>query len=261
MRPVTVLAALVLTLPACSGGGAPGPQASGSPAKPPTVTLQVIGIDLTPNAPAVLTIDPATPATGVIVIHDQSARVDVFLLQRAGDAPGECPIEVGQRTDRTCIAAIGAGVRESIEQRERAAGVAVVLRSGPGRVDVRLDYDEASRRVGLRLPRLAPPAGASACKDNGCNPFLEVTPLRSGTLTATATFRGGPARLQIQSGRVIAKALTASGQPYRIPDEDSGNGPLRVTTRLDVPAEYALALMNENRSDPLEDIVLEASWP
>lgn len=261
MRLLSALIALGSALSACSGDGSPAPNASGSPAKPPTVSFQVFGLDLTPGEPVVLTIDPATPATGVIVTHDAASRVDVHLLSNATDTPDECPIEVGQRTRRECVASIGTGVRETLEQRGSAAGVAVILRSGPGRLDVRVDYDERSRRVGLRLPRLAPPAGASVCKDNGCNPFMEVTPLRGGPLNATATFTGGPARLQIQSGRVIAKAFTASGQPYRIPDEDFGDAPLKVSTRLDVPAEYALALINEDRAAALTGIVIDATWP
>ncbi|HVL88748.1 MAG TPA: hypothetical protein VM841_00790 [Actinomycetota bacterium] len=261
MRGASALVALTLSLAACSGGETPAPEATGSPARPPTVTMQVFGLDLAKDEAAVLVIDPAIPAAGVIVSHDPAARVDVFLLKSATDAPGECPIEVGPRTNRTCVASIGTGVRESLEQRGEAGGVAVVLRDGPGRMDVRLDYDERSRRVGLRLPRLAPPAGASVCKDNGCNPFIEVTPLRSGPMTATAAFSGGPGRLQVQSGRVIAKAFTASGQPYRIPDEDLGDAPLKVSTRFDVPAEYALALINENRGAALNDIVIDATWP
>lgn len=261
MRAASALIALSLSLAACSGGEAPAPQATGSPAKPPTLTLQVFGLQLSKDSPVVLAIDPAAPATGVIVNHDPTSRVDVFLLNRATDTPGECPLEVGQRTNRDCVAAIGTGVRETLEQSGSAGGVAVVLRSGPGRLDVRLDYDEGSRRVGLRLPSLAPPAGASVCKDNGCNPFIEVTPLRAGSMTATATFTGGPGRLQVQSGRVIAKAFTASGQPYRIPAEDFGDAPLSVETRFDVPAEYALAIMNEDRGDPLTGIVLDATWP
>lgn len=255
----------MLALSACTDttpktGASPSPSPSAS--KPPVVSLLANGLSLRPGEPVVLAIDPAEPAAGVIVAHDPTARVDVHLLQDAADPlPGECPLEVGVRRNKTCIAAIGTGVRESLEQSGRAGGVAIVLRSGPGRIDVRVEYDEASRRVGLRLPRLSPPAGASVCKDNGCNPFLEIMPLRGGTLTATATFIGGPGRLQIQSGRVIAKSFTASGLPYRIPDEDIGASPLRVTTRLDAPAEYALAFMNEDRSDPITGIVIDATWP
>lgn len=264
MMTIRILA-LALALAACTDampttGGSPSP--SPSPSKPPVVSLQAYGLDLFPGRPVILTIDPASPAAGVIVTHDPTSRVDVHLLANAADPlPAECPLEVGIRRNKTCIAAIGTGVRESLERSGPAGGVAIVLRSGPGRIDVRVEYDEGSRRVGLRLPRLAPPPGASVCKDNGCNPFLEVMPLRGGTLTATATFTGGPGRLQIQSGRVIAKSFTASGLPYRIPDEDLGASPLRVTTRLDAPAEYALAFMSEDRSDAITDIVIDATWP
>lgn len=262
MTTIRILA-LVLALSACTDGApSTGTSPSPSPSKPPVVALLANGLDLRPGEPVVLAIDPAAPAAGVIVTHDPTSRIDVHLLQGAADPlPGECPLEVGVRRNKTCIAAIGTGVRESLEQTGRAGGVAVVLRSGPGRIDVRVEYDERSRRVGLRLPRLAPPAGASVCKDNGCNPFLEVMPLRGGTLTATAIFTGGPGRLQIQSGRVIAKSFTASGLPYRIPDEDVGASPLRVTTRLDAPAEYALAFMSEDRSDAITGIVIDATWP
>lgn len=86
-------------------------------------------------------------------------------------------------------------------------------------------------------------------------------PLRAGTLTATARFDGGPGRLQIQQGRVIGKAFSGTGIPYRIPAEDPGSRALRVTSRLDAPGEYALAFMNENPSAPLTGIVIDVRWP
>lgn len=260
MKTLRVLA-LAVMLSSCTDA-TPDPAASPSSSKPPTVALLAQGLDLRPDEPVVLAIDPAAPSAGVIVTHHPSSRIDVHLLEDPSAAPpDDCPLEVGLRRNKTCIAAIGTGVRESLERSGSAGGVAIVLRSGSGRIDVRVEYDEASRRVGLRLPRLAPPAGASVCKDNGCNPFLEVMPLRGGTITATATFTGGPGRLQIQSGRVIAKSFTASGLPYRIPDEDAGDSPLRVTTRLDAPAEYALAFINEDRSEAITGLVIDATWP
>lgn len=257
MRSIRCVAVLALALAACSSDA---PPAGGG--KPPAVTLLAHGLALVRDRPVVLAVDAATPSATVVVAIDPATRVDVYLLASAADAlpAAECPLDPSRR-DRSCVAAIGAGVRETLQRPGRAGAVAVVLRAGPERADVRVEYDAAGRAVGLRLPRLDPPPGASVCKDNGCNPFLEMMPQRAGSFEATASFSGGPARLQIQSGRVIAKSFTATGVPYRIPAEDAGASPLSASTRFDAPAEYALAFLNENPSLPATDIVIEARWP
>ncbi|MGH2830053.1 MAG: hypothetical protein ACRDJM_06175 [Actinomycetota bacterium] len=256
------LAALLLAPSACSEEPPPKPRPG---AKPPTVILIANGVVLATGrgAPTVIGIDPAGPSVSIIVKHDVRTHIDAYLLPSAASAlpRKECETTAGARPDLSCVRDLPNGVKETLERSAGARAVALVLREGPGRVDVRLDYDERSRAMSLRLPQLAPPSGAGVCKDNGCNPIVEMMPLRAGTLRAGATFNGGPARLQVLQGRVIAKAFTGTGIPYRIAAERIGSSPLNLTARLDAPGEYALAFMNEHPSNGITSIAVEARWP
>lgn len=257
-----ILLAALLALAAACAGDEPLPRSGG---KPPTVTLIANGVVLNQgrDAPTIFGVDAAGSTISIIVNHGNRASIDAYLLEEpTSPVPSkECETTAGVRRDLTCVRSIASGVRETLEWRGDVKAIALVLREGPGRVDLRFDYDEGSRNVSMRLPALAPPPRASACRDNGCNPYLEIMPLRGGSLTATATFTGGPARLQVQQGRVIGKAFSGTGIPYRIPAEDPGSSGLRVSTRLDAPGEYALAFMNENPSAAITGIVIEARWP
>src|SRR5262249_29099685 len=61
-----------------------------------------------------------------------------------------------------------------------------------------------------------------ACRDNGCNPFFELTPFVAGHISATATWAaaGGAAvtrgQLTVEAGNVAARDLTRTRQPYRL---------------------------------------------
>ncbi len=264
-RPATIAFLLLFALAACKGDPAAAPAQSPGTEKQPVVTLIVNNLTLQQgrDGAAIVGLDAAGGSASVIVVHSPKARIDLFLLAAPTDPipARECALSPGARPVRSCVRDVGTGVRETLDRPGRAGAMAIVLRSGSGRVDLRFEYDEGSRAVSLRLPSLAPLPGASACKDNGCNPYLEMMPVRAGAFTATATFEGRPARLQLQAGRVIAKSFTATGLPYRIPAEQRGASSLSIATRLDAPAEYALAFMNENPSQAISAIVLEARWP
>ena len=110
------------------------------------------------------------------------------------------------------------------------------------------------------MPVIPRPAGASACKDNGCNPFLEVLPVHGGAFTATAAWSGGTGLLEVLEGRVLARSFSSTGIPYRIAGDAGGPSPLTVTATLSSPSEFALALRNTSAGD-LTDIEIEATWP
>lgn len=253
----SILTVLLLLLAACSRER----DAKSPSGKPPDVTLQLQNLTLSTTSPIVVGIDNATPATSIIVTHDPYAHVDVYILE-SPDTPvpaAGCPVKT---TRRDCIRDIGTGVREQLEASSGAGrAVVIALRDGNAAATVRLDYSERSRRIDLRIPSIAPPPSAAACKDNGCNPYLEMIPLRSGGLTAQATFTGGVGKLQVQAGRVIAKSFTATGIPYRIPAEKIGRSSIEITAHVDAQAEYALAISNEDPASPLTGIRLNATWP
>lgn len=253
-RPGAGLALLLLVAcrPEVPAGG------RSSPGSPPPVMLLAQNVPLSPGEDAALRIgfQPFTPSVRIIVgIPDRppGLNVDVCAL-----ATPSSPIA----SSGACLRGIGTGVRETLERPEGLGAVAVVLRGGAGATaDVRLEYDEAGRSVSLRIPRMAPYPGDASCKDNACNPFVEVMPVRGGPFRARAAWQGGPATLRLLSGRVLAKAFTATGIPYRVPAEDLGSAPLGIDSRLAAPAEYALAFASQDPSAELTDVLVEATWP
>ncbi|GAC1414766.1 MAG: hypothetical protein NVSMB57_10330 [Actinomycetota bacterium] len=263
-----LLIMMLLLLAACSGGSTSaskdqsGRGPKGKKNKPPDVTLLAQNLTLPLGEPVVIGIDNAVASTSVIVTHDPDAHIDIYLLPSA-DARLTAACQVKQIERRDCVRDIGTGVRESLEARGTSAGsaVAILLRKGPPVVDVRLIYSERSRRLDVRIPRFAPYGGAAACADNACNPFFEMMPLRSGKLSARATFAGTAGRLQVQAGRVIGRSATATGIPYTISAERLGKAPLNVEAHVDASSEVALSLSNDDPAHPLTRVALFARWP
>jgi hypothetical protein len=212
-------------------------------------------VPLSPGADAALRIgfDPFTASVKVIVNHPVGTRVDVCPL----GTPVE-PVPAGT----ACLTDIGTGVRETLDRAGGLGALAIVLRGGgSATADVRLEFDERGRSVSVRIPLLAPYPGEAACKDNACNPFFEIMPVRAGSFRARATWRGGPASLELLSGRVLARAFTATGSPYRVPAERLGSSPLEIRASLSAPAEYALAFSSKDRTAELTDVLIDATWP
>lgn len=161
--------------------------------------------------------------------------------------------------ESSCLADVPDGVRTSITL--TGLGAVALIRDGdPLSLEIRLDFEEASRKVALHLPQIARPAGAAACRDNACNPIFELLPVRAGRFSATARWAGGAARLEMLEGRVLARSFSSTGIPYRVAGEDAGASPLSIAATLGAPSEYALALVNTSNGD-LRSIVVEAAWP
>ena len=158
-----------------------------------------------------------------------------------------------------CLPDLPNGVREGLTLPSLGA-VALVREGDVATLSIRMEFEEAGRGIAFRLPVIPRPAGASACKDNGCNPVFEVLPVQGGAFTATAVWAGGAGVLEVLEGRVLARSFSSTGIPYRIAGAISGPSPLSVRATLSAPSEFALALRNTSPGD-LTDIEIEATWP
>lgn len=158
-----------------------------------------------------------------------------------------------------CIPDLPDGVRETLTTAQ-LGGIALVREGGAITIDLLVEYEEGGRTFSIRMPAIDRPASASACKDNACNPFFEVTPIRTGRFTARIGWAGGSAHVELLEGRVLARALSSTGIPYRIAATDDGAAPLTVTAELNAPGEYALAITNTSGA-ALGAIRIDATWP
>jgi hypothetical protein len=252
MRRLVVLLALSVSLTACPKDFFdPTPGAEGTAA----TSVELIGNNirmLEGEANAVrISFRPKDPSARLRIERSSSTgRVVACGLSAIAD-----PLPPAER----CLPDVPDGVRETITA--DGLGAIVLVREGePITIDLRLSYEEGGRSFEIRFPSIATPPGASACKDNGCNPFFEVTPTRGGSFTATARWDGGRGKLELLEGRVLAKAFSSTGIPYRIAGTRTGDPPLSVTSHMNAPSEYALAITNESRSD-IGAVRIEATWP
>lgn len=127
-------------------------------------------------------------------------------------------------------------------------------------------YAATTNRSMIQLPLVSAPVGASACKDNACNPYFEMTPFTLGSIDARASWGAGtPApstlgRLQILVGEVSAHRMSETGIAYGVPATSDGPSPRYVVGR--VPAsEAAVALQDLDPTRPLQEIELTITWP
>ena len=158
-----------------------------------------------------------------------------------------------------CIADLPDGVRETLTTPQLGA-IALVREGAAMTIDLLLEYEEGGRTYSIRMPAIDRPASASACKDNACNPFFEVTPVHTGRFTAMVGWVGGVGHVELLEGRVLARAFSSTGSPYRIAAKSEGTAPLTVTAELNAPGEYALAITNPSGA-ALSAIRIDAIWP
>lgn len=257
MRPIVPALALALALAACTDDGRQA-DPTPTPDRPPSVTLLGRNLEVFPGAERAVRVGFA-PA-------DRSARVIVRFEPRDAviDVCGLASID-GDVSDRArCRRDVRSGVRETITAAEMRA-VAVVLRGeGAAIFELVVEYAEGDRDLSVRMPVLRAPPGGVDCSDNACNPFFELQPTRAGAFSATATWDGPDATLVLLQGSVLGRAQTATGLPYAEPAREDGSSPLRISTSLTAPAEYALAFRHtrQGASVPaIRDALLEVSWP
>lgn len=245
-------ASLALALVACGGDG---PSRTGD--RPPVATLIAQNVELLPGDDAALRIafEPYEGAAQVIVASTPPTAATVCPL-RALDEP--LPARARCRRD------IGSGVREPVGMRDMGA-IAITIDGGASvRANIRVEFEEAGRDVAIAMPVIRPPAGARDCADNACTPFFELVPTRGGPFGARATWTGPAGALELLQGGVLGRAETATGLRYAVPARADGVSPLRISTTLSAPGEYALVLRQDALgpgATPMRDVRLEVEWP
>lgn len=249
------LVGLALAATACTGdreaASRPTPTPTG---RPPALEVLAQNVRIPPAKILRIGFRPAEPTARLIVSFPDTGQI----VAACGLATIDDPVPQAFPT-RGCIEELPSGVREEIIRPDLAA-VAIWLRSG-ATVDanIRLEFAEAGRDLVLRLPLISAAPSPARCRDNECNPFFEVRPVRHGRFTATARWTGSSARFTLLQGTVLAKSFTATGVPYTRAAERSGAPPLSLDTQLTAPAEYALVL--DRNAGALGDIEITARWP
>jgi len=192
---------------------------------------------------------------------DPSVRVRIERSSNAGRVIA-CPlrsIEDPIPPEASCLPDLPNGVREPLTLSGLGA-IALIREGDPITIDLLVDYEEGGRTFEIGIPVVPVPPGVTTCKDNGCNPFFEVTPPRGGSYMATVNWTSGDGKLELLAGRVRARSFSSTGIPYGIAATASGESPLRIKAELNAPAEYALALSNTGAVD-LVNIRIHAVWP
>ncbi|MFN2613566.1 MAG: hypothetical protein ABR552_01945 [Actinomycetota bacterium] len=173
-----------------------------------------------------------------------------------------CPLraldDTVRRTD--CTDSVS-GVREELSFPGMRA-VAVVLHGSTATISFAIEYQDLERLVSLRLPGVPASPGGTACADNRCNPFFELTPTRNGAFSAGAAWSGPSSTLVLLQGRVLGRSQTATGIPYAEVARANGSSPLHIATQMTSPGEYALALRQSGPgAGALSRIAIDARWP
>ena len=247
-RAFTFLAVIVLA--SCTGGGTA--KQSGVP----TVKLLAENLQLFPGVQQAVRIGFQTAAGSVDIIADLKPDTAALAVCPLSSLGAELP------PIATCKD-VGSGVREPIASGDIAAVALVVSGVAGARADVQLEYDDGGHDVSVQIPFLAAPDSSAACKDNGCNPFFEVTPLRNGAFSATAAWKGTAGTLVLLQGSVLGRSLTATGIPYREAARADGKPPQSIKATLSSQGEYALVITQQPgpTAAPLQNVIVSASWP
>jgi hypothetical protein len=244
---------LLVALVACGTGTRAKPSAS-APRRTTALLAQNLAL-FQGEAQAVRLGFKAAASSTDIIVNFSPDTAQVALCPLADLADSLPPVA-------TCKS-VGSGVRETISSPGLGA-IAIVL-SGvtSAGANVLLEYDDVGRAVSALMPFIPAPEGASVCKDNGCNPFFEVRPIRNGLFTAKASWSGSAATLVMLQGSVLARSLTATGIPYREAALRRGSTSAQIRTQLTTPGEYALAIMQTagSNTQALTDVRIDASWP
>lgn len=224
----------VLALTACTG----------TPVESGPSTLHARGLLVTPEQPVRVAFHSGS--TG-IRLRPEFTPQDAFLRVCAGVPTG-------------CLEAVAWGVRTpflgTVEEVTFEADRAVTL-------DFTAEFFPRGDTIEVVLPRVRSAPSEAACSDNACRAVFELTPVHTGTLTASARLTGDRGELAILSGRILARSQTATGVPYRVADVASGSGPLRVEAQLDQGSEFAVVFgqLAGTGSGSVRDARLRMRWP
>jgi hypothetical protein len=254
MSRLSTIAAIALLAASCSGRTQRASTASPSG----EVTLHVYNLHL----------DPQNQEQGAdrirVGVHASSGNVRAMIVLgkskagtvevcrlatvAGGPAPGRCT---------------PAGVQPVAVPSE---AIEVHAKDAPVDIDeISVSYPSEDRRTEIVLETLPPKPDQIVCKDNACNPFLELTPRRSGRLTVSVKWEGiATGRLSLLSGAMVARDYSASGKPYDVlassafaSDVKPAN--LSVTSQVQ-SSEVAVVLENEGARE-IRNPRLVIQWP
>ena len=248
MRRAAVL--IVALLSACTAGG--NAKQSGVP----TVKLLAENLQLFPGAEQAVRIGFQTATGSTFIIADLKPDTAALAVCPLTSLGAEIPPVATCKT-------VGSGVREAISSSDLAAVALVVSGVASARANVQLEYDDGGHAVSVQVPFLGAPDTSAACKDNGCNPFFELTPVRNGAFSASAAWKGPGGTLIMLQGSVLGRSLTATGIPYREAARADGKSPLSISATLSSQGEYALVMTQPPgpTAAPLENVIVNATWP
>lgn len=268
LRLAPAVAFLLVVAPACSPEGRRSAGRGASRAE--IVTLHVFNVRLDARA------EPGFQRLRLF-FHSRAPMVDVTITGGV-DEPNRsirvCPLatQIHDPDPATCQTPPSA-VTVKVPHGRQYRGVEVRHIAPDAEGDSAVDVHEVAvryrtnrRSATVLLPNLAPPREPEVCRDNACNPFLELTPRRAGPFKAKATWEEvGTATLTMETGEVSEKALSTRGLPYTIvasgqASSESGPPDLRIEGRLDDRTEAALALRNVG-ARVLVSPKVEVEWP
>ena len=236
-----------------------------TPTSPATSTqVKAVAYNLRLDAAA----EPGTDSFKILVDSpDLSIKVTLKGLASPNTDTKLCPIvdlEAGSSID-ACKTPKN-GVAMAIPHGAKFKGVQVFQTKGAATLDVTVKFTVVDRTIFMRLPNIAPRPGGSVCKDNGCNPFFEMTPHVEGSFDATATWQAiGSGTLDMEIGKIAAHDYSAHGHPYKQVAKSSASSDkkaakLHISGSLPANTEGAVALRNDG-AKLLRSPTVRISWP
>jgi len=192
-----------------------------------------------------------------VTLHAGSTGIEL----RPEFTPQEAQLRICRGTGEDCLESVAWGVRTPI----RGGNVDAITLEVDRAVTLSFtaEFFPLEPELVVELPRTPAAASDVACLENACRALFELTPVRTGTLTATGTFAGSSGELAVLSGRILARSETATGVPYRVADIAEGSAPLEVRAQLDAGAEFAVVVGQQpgTGSGGIRDVVLRMRWP
>ena len=260
VQPTLTVTATPTPTPSTSPSPSPSPSKSALPSN--SVKFLAYGLHLDAAA------EPGTDSFKVLVdTADANISVTLKGLPAHNTATKLCPIvdfESGSSIE-ACVTPQN-GVAKNVPHGSMFKGVHVFQTSGTLALDVVIAYHASDRKASMRLPNIAPQPGASVCKDNGCNPFFEMTPRRAGHFDCTATWSGiASGRVDMETGLIAEKDFSAHGNDYHTVAAESGDSSthaanLHITGSLDASTEAAVALRNAG-AKLIHSPTVVITWP
>jgi hypothetical protein len=241
-----VCVALVLLAAACgSNEASPTPEPSRSPSQ--TVALHAYNVHLDPAG------EPGSDAI-TFIVHPAKAPLHVVV---SGPDVDICPVPPPDGETPPCE-------HRKVADLEAEGAIVRATQTAVDLNEIAISYEPSDRTARIEHPTIGPRPGESVCKD-ACNPVVEMTPFRAGTITATATWEGiSSGALIIEAGGMSEHAYTELGKPYRHLAEkqaSSDQGAPKLTVTATVPASETGVALENRGARPILKPSIEVAWP